>query len=430
MFMLAVSMGAAVIRVLSRVTIFTGGRNVEYELRAVLLARLHKLGPSFFRKMPTGDIMSRATNDLGQVRLLLGFGVLNVMSALFSLTSALYVMLTLSVSLTVAALTTFPVMLLLTRSFSGRLFRRNRENQEAIGRMSERVLASLAGVRVVRSFALEEAEATAFEAHNRSYLEKNLALARLRGSMGPIMGWVTSVGVLVIFWYGARLVLDGAMSKGAFVSFWLALLRLMWPIVALGFVISIIQRGRASYARLSAIYDAVPEVESGALPKPELVRGDVRVDGLRFKYGDREVLSGVTFHVSAGSRWQSLVARAPARPPSPSCLRACCRPPEGRCFSMARTFAIFRSKPSVLPSVMPSKTHFDFRPPSHVTSDIPWKIQNLPRERALLTPPPRRPRLRMSCALAGGVRHRGRRARRPAFGRAASACCPRPGPCA
>jgi ATP-binding cassette subfamily B protein len=300
MLMLLVSVGAAVVRVLSRITIFTGGRNVEYELRAALLARLHKLGPSFFRKMPTGDIMSRATNDLGQVRLLLGFGVLNVMSAAFSLSSALYVMLSLSGPLTLAALSTFPLMLVLTRSFSGLLYRRNRENQEAIGRMSERVLASLAGVRVVRSFALEDAEAAAFESYNRTYLEKNLALARLRGSMGPIMGWVTSIGVLVIFWYGAHLVLSGHMSKGAFVSFWLALLRMMWPIVALGFVISIIQRGRASYARLREVYEAVPEVVSGALPKPERVRGEVRVEDLRFQYGDREVLAGVSFHVPAG----------------------------------------------------------------------------------------------------------------------------------
>ena len=153
--MLVVSVAAAVMRVLSRVTVFTGGRNVEYELRAVLLSRLHKLGPAFFRKMPTGEIMSRATNDLGQVRLLLGFGVLNVVGSLFALASALYVMLHLSGKLTLAALLTLPALMLVTRSFSGKLFKFNRENQEAIGKMSDRVLASLAGVRVVRSFALD-----------------------------------------------------------------------------------------------------------------------------------------------------------------------------------------------------------------------------------------------------------------------------------
>jgi ATP-binding cassette subfamily B multidrug efflux pump len=298
--MLVVSVSAAVMRVLSRITVFTGGRNVEYELRAVLLSRLHKLGPAFFRKMPTGEIMSRATNDLGQVRLLLGFGVLNVVSSLFALSSALYVMLHLSVKLTLASLVTLPALMLVTRSFSGKLFKFNRENQEAIGKMSDRVLASLAGVRVVRSFALEDAEQKAFEEANLAYLDKNLTLARLRGSMGPMMGWISSVGILVVFWYGGGLVLSGQISKGDFLAFSIALNRLIWPMLALGFVFSIIQRGRAGYERIKVVFDAVPEVLSGALPAPEHVAGAIRVKDLSFAYGVRKVVDGVSFDVPAG----------------------------------------------------------------------------------------------------------------------------------
>ncbi|AUX19568.1 ABC transporter [Sorangium cellulosum] len=300
LLMLAVSVGAAVMRVFSRVTIFTAGRNVEYELRAILLARLHKLGPAFFRKMPTGDIMSRATNDLTQVRLLLGFGLLNVVGSLFAFTSALYVMLHISKQLTLAALLTMPALMLVTRSFSTRLFVRTRENQEAIGVMSDRVLASLAGVRVVRSFALEASEVATFAGTNRAYLEKSLALAKLRGSMGPLMGAIGSVGVLIVFWYGGRLVLAGEMTKGDFVSFWLALLRLTWPMLALGFVAAIVQRGRAGYARLKGIFDAIPEVVSGPLPRPEVVRGALTVKDLTFSHGARRVVDGVSFEVEAG----------------------------------------------------------------------------------------------------------------------------------
>ncbi|NUP97348.1 MAG: ATP-binding cassette domain-containing protein [Planctomycetaceae bacterium] len=298
--MLAVSIGAALMRVLSRVTIFTGGRNVEYELRAILLSRLHKLGPAFFRRMPTGEIMSRATNDLTQVRLLLGFGILNVVGSIFALASALYVMIHLSGKLTLAALGTMPILMLITRSFSSKLFLRTRENQEALGQMSDRVLASLAGVRVVRSFALEGAETEAFAAANKEYLEKSLGLARLRGSMGPIMGGISAVGVLVVFLYGGRLVLSGEMTRGDFVSFWLALLRLTWPMLAIGFVAAIVQRGRAGYARLKAIFDAVPEVVSGPLPRPEVVRGALSVRDLSFAYGERKVVDGVSFDVPAG----------------------------------------------------------------------------------------------------------------------------------
>lgn len=299
--LLGVSVAAALARVLSRWTMFTGGRNVEYELRAALLSRLHKLGPSFFRKMPTGDIMSRATNDLTQVRLLLGFGILNIVSSTLALASALFVMMSTSVKLTLAALAMTPALMLITRSFSTKLFARTRENQEAIGKMSDRVLASLAGVRVVRSFALEEAEIRAFDDTNVAYQEKSLALARLRGSMGPLMGSLSSVSVLVVFWYGGHLLLAGEITKGAFVSFWLALLRLMWPLLALGFVAAIVQRGRAGYARLKQVFDAVPDIADGPLPAPAAVRGALSVRGLTFAHGTRKVVDGVSFEVPAGT---------------------------------------------------------------------------------------------------------------------------------
>ena len=300
LWILCVSIGAAAVRVASRITVFTAGRNVEYEMRAVLLDRLQRLGPSFFRKMPTGEIMSRATNDLTQVRLLLGFGILNIVGSVMALVSAFYVMMTISLKLTLASIATFPILWLTTRSFSGRLFKTNRENQEAIGKMSDRVLASLAGVRVVRAFGLVPSEMRDFEVWNAEYLGKSLALARVRGSMGPIMGSISALGVLVVFWYGGSLMASGEITPGSFVSFWLALLRLTWPMLALGFVASIIQRGRAGYVRLQAIFEAVPEITDGPLQRDEPVRGHVEVRDLRFAYGDKAVVDGVSFSVAAG----------------------------------------------------------------------------------------------------------------------------------
>jgi ATP-binding cassette subfamily B protein len=303
LFILVVSAVAAVTRLCSRATMFTGGRNVEYELRGLLLARIHALGPSFFRRMPTGEIMSRATSDLQQVRLLMGFGVLNVVSSILALASALYVMLSISVRLTLAALATFPALLLVTRSFSVRLFARNRDNQRAIGEMSDRVLASLAGVRVVKSFAMEASELGAFDAHNRSYLDAGLALARLRGSMGPVMGAVSAAGVLVTFWYGGTLLAgDPRFTPGDFVAFWLALLRLTWPMLAIGFVAAIVQRGRAGYARLREIYDAEPDVRDGPRPPPARVGGEIDVRSLSFSYRPEgpPALDGVSLRVPAG----------------------------------------------------------------------------------------------------------------------------------
>lgn len=301
-WILIVSVGAMLARLLSRATIFTGGRNVEYELRDALLRHLHRLGPSFFGKVATGDIMSRATNDLQQVRLLLGFGILNVVSSAFALISALYVMVSISGRLTLAALVTFPLLMVIMRFFSTGFYTRTRDNQEAIGKMSDRVLASLTGVRVVRSFAMEESEIAAFERTNVVYLEKSLSLARLRGSMGPVMGSISAIGILVVFWYGGSLLItDPAFTTGDFVAFWLALLRLVWPMMAIGFVTSIVQRGRAGYSRLQAIFDTVPDIVDGPEPAPSSIRGAVRVQGLSFSYGDRRVLDDVSFDVPAGS---------------------------------------------------------------------------------------------------------------------------------
>jgi ATP-binding cassette subfamily B multidrug efflux pump len=300
--MLAVTpMVAMGVRILSRILIFNGGRDVEYELRRVLLDRLHALGPAFYRKMPSGEIMSRATNDLQQVRMLLGFSVLNAVNTVFALASALTISLSISVKLTFASLSTFPLLIIITRRFSKTMFALTRENQAAIGQMSDRVQASLAGMRVVKSFNLEEVEAASFQEINKNYLDRSLALARLRGSMGPMMQSLSAVGVVIIFIYGGHLVLNHEISPGAFVAFFWAIQRLAWPLVALGFVVGMIARGRAAYTRLEDVFKAVPDVVDGPLPAPAAVEGELDVRDLSFAYheGATPVLDHVSFRIPA-----------------------------------------------------------------------------------------------------------------------------------
>jgi ATP-binding cassette subfamily B protein len=295
-----VVIAAAAFRVLSRMTIFHAGRMGEYAMRRALLDRLQQLGAAFFRRMPVGEIMSRATNDLTQVRLLLGFGALNILNTLFALVSALSVMLSISGRLTLAALVPLPLVLVVTRSFARTLYGRNRDNQAALGSLSGRVQESLAGVRVVRAFNLEPAELRSFELASLRYLEKALSLARLRGVLTPIMAALSAAGTLIVFWYGGHLVMAQQISHGDFVAFWAALARLTWPFMAFGFVMSMVQRGRASYARLREIFTAVPDVADGPLPAPALIRGALEVRNLSFGYEQRAVLDGVSFKVDAG----------------------------------------------------------------------------------------------------------------------------------
>lgn len=301
---LILALGAFVARVASRWCVFNAGRDAEYELRFELLRKLHQLGAAFYRKMPAGEIMSRSTSDLQQVRMLLGFGILNVVNVCFAFASALQIMLGVSFKLTVACLLNLPLVTLISRAVSRRLYSRMRENQAALGRMTDVLQANLAGVRVVRSFALEERERGRFEAANREYLRASLALARLRGSFAPTIGSVAAIGVLVFFWYGSALLLRGpdrgGLSQGAFFAFWSAFARMTWPMIAIGFALSVVQRGRAGFVRLRDVFDALPEVVDGPRRPPKHVGGSLCVENLTFAYGDRRVLDGVRLRVAPG----------------------------------------------------------------------------------------------------------------------------------
>jgi ATP-binding cassette subfamily B protein len=298
--LVVVMLGAFVVRVLSRVVVFNAGRNAEYELRRDLEAHLLRLGPSFYRRMSTGEIMSRVTNDLVQVRLLLGFGVLNLINTIFALVSALAVTIPISGTLTLAALSPLPLLSLVSRRLSHEFYTRTRDNQAALGQMSARVQSSISGVRVIRSFSLEDAELAAFDRANQGYLDKSLALARLRGSLGPIMQVTIAIGILVVFWYGGTMLLEGRLDPGAFLTFNRALGRLTWPLLSLGFVLGLVQRGRAAFDRLGDVYRAEPDIVDGAMPAPARVHGKLEVRDLSFSYAKQKVLDGVSLTLEPG----------------------------------------------------------------------------------------------------------------------------------
>ena len=290
------------IRIASRVTIFNAGRQAEYELRNGLLARLQTLGPSFYQTMPPGEIMSRATNDLQQVRLLLGFAVLNAVNTTFGLISAFAVTFSISPTLTLAALAPMPLLVLITRVFGGQIYGRQKANQDALGEMSDLLQVSITGSRVIRSFDLEQAQEKRFVQVNQNYLEKSLALARLRGAIGPVMGSLSGIGIIIVFWYGGHMLVSGAIDPGGFLTFFRALGRLSWPLMALGFLIGLVQRGRAAYSRLTDILTAVPDIVGGTGPVPAKIEGRLTVRDLHFAYDPaRPVLRGVSFELEPGA---------------------------------------------------------------------------------------------------------------------------------
>jgi ATP-binding cassette subfamily B protein len=197
----------------------------------------------------------------------------------------------------------YPILILATRYFAKAMFVRSRESQEALAALAERAQESIAGVRVVRSLALEDHEERRFALANAVALDRNMKLVVLRGFLWPLLMAINALGVLIVVWLGGSMVLDGELSVGQFAAFNAYLGQLIWPTMAFGFMLSVLQRGRASYDRIREVLDSPPDVVDPPRPQSPMGIGGLRVTDLSFTYpgGDRPALAGISFDVPAGS---------------------------------------------------------------------------------------------------------------------------------
>ncbi|AKF06838.1 Lipid A export ATP-binding/permease protein MsbA [Sandaracinus amylolyticus] len=323
---------AWVVRTSSRIQIFNVGRDVEYDLRNALLERLHALGPSFFRHMSVGEIMSRATNDLAQVRLLVGFAGLNVVNSILAFVAAITLMFATSPRLTLLALIPYPFIALSSAGFARALFKRSSAAQQVIGKLAERVQEDVAGARLVRSLGLEPHQRARFAKVNAEAVDRNMALVTLRGLMWPVLFGLSSVGTLIVVWQGGAMVLEGSLTVGEFAAFNAYLGQLLWPTLAFGYILSILQRGRASYARVGEILESKPDVQEAPDAKRAGHAGALRVDGLTFAYQERRVLEDIAFEVPAGGRLAVVGATGSGKSTLAALLPRLLPTPEGRVF--------------------------------------------------------------------------------------------------
>jgi ATP-binding cassette subfamily B multidrug efflux pump len=283
--MVCIAAVLAVVRTASRSLIFNVGRDVEFDLRNDLFAHLESLPLAFYQRERTGDLMSRLVNDVGAVRMLLGPGILNVINTPIYYAYGLAIMLSLDRTLTLAALAVYPLAFLYVKRSSRLLMERTLKVQEGLGELSSRVQQNLAGMHVVKAYACEEHELRAFRELNDRFQEANLRLARVRGFIGPVMNVVGGVGALVVLWLGGRHVIAGRLSVGDLVAFTGYLGLLAWPTMALGWMLSVLQRGRAALKRLNALFAVRPAITSppGA-EAPPTVRGEIALRGVTFRY--------------------------------------------------------------------------------------------------------------------------------------------------
>lgn len=297
---LSLAAGVWFVRTLSRVQIFNIGRQIEHAIRADILGRLHALGMPYVQHITTGQIISRATNDLTQVRMMVGFGVLNIVNSVIAYLSASILMWSISPRLTLIALSPFVLVIFCTWIFARLFYRRSQMSQEAVGRLTGIVYESLAGIRYVRAAALEASQLQGFDRANRTALRLQMRLVLLRGFMWPFLTALSSLGILLSLWEGGALVLQNKISVGQLAAFAAYVGQLIWPTLAFGYLLSVIQRGRVAMQRIRDILEARQSVREVDFPEPLPSGGSLRVDRLSHQRDGALVLERVSFEVAAG----------------------------------------------------------------------------------------------------------------------------------
>lgn len=291
------------VRIFSRTAILHAARIVEFRIREAIFDRLLLLDISFYGKERTGDILSRLSNDLTNVRMLAGFGVMSIMNTSVIYISAVCLMLMISPALTIAAVAPLPITLFLLKSISGRIFSSSQQAQEELANLSSRTEEAVSGIRAIKGFCREQAFERLFRSASEGCLSKNLQLARLRGMVMPVMASATGVGTLAILYIGGRQVISGAISLGDFVAFSGYLALLVWPTLVLGWVITLMHRGAASMARLDQLLASEPVIGEPAAPlHPEGIKESIELRNLSFSYAERTILDNLSLTIRAGER--------------------------------------------------------------------------------------------------------------------------------
>ncbi len=284
-------------------------RLIEYDLRSELFAHLLRLDAGFYARTRTGDIMARLTNDLSAVRQAVGPAVMYLVNTIAGGVFALWFMLRIDVSLTLLALLPMVLLPALSIWLGRKIHDRFEAVQEHFSTLTTRAQENLAGVRVIRAYRQEQAEVDRFRALSDEYLEKNMSLARLYGIMNPAFGLLAGIGAVIVLGFGGRLAANGTISVGSFVAFGFYLSMLTWPLIALGWVINLFQRGAASMGRLDQVLGARSEIvespSARALP-PASEGRSIEFRGVGFHYpapaggAPRWVLREVSFRIAAG----------------------------------------------------------------------------------------------------------------------------------
>src|SRR5208337_3043980 len=329
LLILAIALLRGIFQFLTRWVLIGISRDIEFDLRNDLFAHLERLSYSYYQRNRTGDIMARATNDLNAVRMLLGPAIMYSANTIVFTAGALGFMLAISPKLTLYAFLPLPIASIVIQYFGRRIHERFERIQAMFSDISARAQENFSGARLIRAYVQEDAEIRAFETENQEYIRRSLKLVRLMGMLWPTLEFMLGCAVVLVLWLGGRevihglshvtlvsnltiggitpppitttLSLSGSMSVGQFVSFSTYMMQLTWPIIALGWVINIFQRGTASLIRINEIMQEQPEIKDSPGAQDREIEGEIEFRGLNFSYEGKPVLHDLNLRVPAGS---------------------------------------------------------------------------------------------------------------------------------
>ena len=292
-----------VIRMASRIFLFGAGRQVEFDLKQRIFQHLLTLEPAYFGRNTIGDLINRATSDVDNIRRLLGFAVLSMANTLFAYVMIVPTMVSLNASVAIFSLAVYPLMFGVVALFGSRLRKQQLDVQEEISNISDLIQEDMGGISLVKIYAQEENERRAFARRNRGLITANLALAKTRNTLFPLLGGFASLSLVIALGIGSQAIISGALSPGDFVAIVLYIQQLVFPTALLGFTITAYQRGEVSLDRIEAIFDAQPKIRDDAraiaLPNPV---GRLEARNLTFTYPGSKVpaLDRVNFSIEPG----------------------------------------------------------------------------------------------------------------------------------
>ena len=280
-------------------------REIEFDLRNDLFLQLERQDANFYQKYRTGDVMARMTNDLNAVRMLLGPALMYSANTVFFTVGALYFLLRISPWLTLVALAPMPLASILVQYFGRKIHDRFEKIQESFSEISAQAQENYSGARLVRAFGREQSQMSLFEKLNRQYITRAQGLVQLMGMLWPTLEFILGIAMIITLLVGGHEVVAHRITPGDFVAFNTYMILLIWPIIAVGWVINLFQRGTASVKRIDEILRAEPGIDDSAadptIPADTMLRGEIEFRNLNFSYGETQVLRDISLKIPAGS---------------------------------------------------------------------------------------------------------------------------------